>query len=100
MKKSQTLKFAQLKIRLKKLPKKLAEKAFLSFLGLFILSVVFGGFIFYSYGVAPEEEILDTGKTGLQFKSDLYDQVLEIWDDDEQSFEKTDTKQYPNLFVR
>jgi len=100
MKKLKIIKFEELKTIVKKLPKKLAEKAFLSFLGLFILSIIFGMIIFYKYGIEPEETISETSKVGLQFKSDLYQQVLEIWQDNEQRFEKTDTKQYPNLFVR
>ncbi|MCP6718440.1 MAG: hypothetical protein KJI70_02790 [Patescibacteria group bacterium] len=100
MKKLKIIRFEELKAIIKKLPKKLAEKAFLSFLGLFILSMIFGMLIFYRYRVEPEETIPETSKVGLQFKSDLYQQVLEIWQNTEQKFEKTDTKQYPNLFVR
>ena len=100
MKKLKIIKFEELKTIVKKLPKKLAEKAFLSFLGLFILSVIFGILIFYRYGIEPEETIPETSKVGLQFKSDLYQQVLEIWQNTEEQFKKTDTKQYPNLFVR
>ena len=100
MKKLKIIKFEELKTIVKKLPKKLAEKAFLSFLGLFILSVIFGMLIFYKYRVEPEGTIPETDKIGLQFRSGLYQQVLEIWQSTEQNFEKTDTKQYPNLFVR
>jgi len=100
MKKLKIIKFEELKTIVKKLPKKLAEKAFLSFLGLFMLSIIFGGLVFYNYGIQPKEPILENSKIGLQFKSDLYQQVLEIWQNTEQDFEETNTKQYPNLFVR
>lgn len=100
MKKSKTIKFKEIKIFLKKLPKKLAKKAFFTFLGLFLLSLIFSGFVFYSYSIVPKKKILESAKTGLEFKSEIYQEILQIWQNKEEQFEQTDVKQYPDLFVR
>lgn len=100
MKKSKTIKFKEIKIFLKKLPKKLAEKAFFTFLGLFLLSLIFSSLIFYSYSIVPKKKILESVKTGLEFKSETYQEILQVWQNREEQLEQTDTKQYPDLFVR
>jgi len=100
MKTPRTIKLKQIKIFIKKLPKKLAEKAFLTFLGLFVLSLIFGGFIFYKYSINPQSESVEGRKIGLKFKSEIYQKILQVWQNNEEQFEKTDAKQYPNLFVR
>jgi len=100
MKKSKTIKLKKIKVFIKKLPKKMAEKAFSTFLGLFLLSLIFSSFIFYNYSIVPKKKILESTKTGLEFKSETYQEILQIWQNKEEQFEQTDTKQYPNLFVR
>ncbi len=100
MKKPKTIKFKEIKVFLKKLPKKLAKKAFFTFLGLFLLSLIFSSLIFYNYSVVPKKKILESTKTGLEFKSETYQEILQIWQNREKQFEQADTKQYPDLFVR
>lgn len=100
MKKLKVVKLKQIKVFIKKLPKKLAEKAFLTFLGLFMLSLIFGGLIFYKYSILPQPEPVEEGEVGLKFKSELYQKILEIWQNKEGRFEKTAAKQYLNLFIR
>ncbi len=100
MKKSKTIKFKEIKVFLKKLPKKLAKKAFFTFLGLFLLSLIFSSLVFYNYSVVPKKKILESTKTELKFKSETYQEVLQTWQNREEQFEQTDVKQYPDLFVR
>ena len=100
MKKLKAVKSKQIKSFIKKLPKKLAEKAFLTFLGLFVLSLIFGGLIFYKYSIIPQPEPIEEGEAGLRFKSELYQEILEVWQNKEELFEKTIIKQYLNLFIR
>jgi len=100
MKKSKTIKFKEIKVFLKKLPKKLAKKAFFTFLGLFLLSLIFSSLVFYNYSVVPKKKILESTKTGLEFKSETYQEILQIWQNREKQFGQADTKQYPDLFVR
>lgn len=100
MKKLKVVKLKQIKVFIKKLPKKLAEKAFLTFLGLFVLSLIFGGFIFYRYSILPQPKPVERGEVGLKFKLELYQKILEIWQNKEERFEKTAAKQYLNIFTR
>jgi len=100
MTRQKIIKLKQLKAFIKKLPKKLAEKAFLTFLGLFVLSLIFSGYIFYKYSINPQSELVENGKIGLKFKSETYQKILQVWQNNEEQFEKTDTKQYFNLFIR
>ncbi|XOB41268.1 MAG: hypothetical protein ACKKMW_00755 [Candidatus Nealsonbacteria bacterium] len=100
MKIPKTIKAKQIKVFIKKLPKKLAEKAFLTFLGLFVLSLIFGILIFYKYSVIPQSESVEGAKVGLKFKSDMYQKILETWQDREERFEETATKQYLDIFAR
>jgi len=94
-------KWCLVKAFVKKLPKKLAEKAFLTFLGLFVLSLIFGGLIFYKYSINPlKTEPIEDIKIGLKFKSETYQKILQVWQNNEEQFEKIDTKQYFNLFIR
>jgi len=100
MTKQKIIKSKQIKVFVKKLPKKLAEKAFLTFLGLFVLSLIFGSFIFYKYSINQKTELIENGKIGLKFKSETYQKILQIWKNNEEQFEKIDSKQYFNLFIR
>lgn len=100
MTKQKIIELKQIKAFIKKLPKKLAEKAFLTFLGLFVLSLIFGGYIFYKYSINPQVESIENGKIGLKFKSETYQKILQVWQNNEEEFEKTDIKQYFNLFIR
>ena len=100
MKKPRTIKFKKIKIFLKKMPRRLAGKAFFTFLGLFLLSLIFGGLVFYNYSVVPKKKIMESTKTGLEFKSETYQEILQIWQNKEKQFKQADVRQYPNLFVR
>jgi len=100
MTKQKIIKLKQVEVFIKKLPKKLAEKAFLTFLGLFVLSLIFGSFIFYKYSIVQQTESIEVEKIGLKFKSETYEKVLQAWQNNEEQFKKTDVKQYFNLFIR
>ena len=100
MTKQKIIKLKRIKDFVKKLPKRLAEKAFSTFLGLFVLSLIFGSFIFYKYSVDQKTELIEDGKIELKFKSETYQKILQAWKNNEEQFEKIDTKQYYNLFIR
>ncbi len=100
MTKQKIIKLKKIKIFIKKLSKKLAKKAFLTFLGLFALSLIFGSFIFYRYSVMPQSEAVEDVKVELKFKSETYQKILQAWQNNEEQFEKTDDKQYFNFFIR
>ncbi len=93
------IKFKRIEIFFKKLPRALAENAFLAFLGLVILSLILGAIYFYycrnSAGVAVE-----IGKEEKPFGLDekAQQRVLEEWQRQNQRFLETDLKKYPDPF--
>lgn len=83
---------------LKKLPKVLGEKAFLTYLGLLVLALILGGFIFYQYNILAKKTEVQVTEKLLGFEKEVYDKVLKIWQEKEENFEGADFKEYPNLF--
>jgi len=92
------LKIEKIKDFFKKLPLALAEKAFLSFLGLFLLGSIFGGFIFYKYSVLANKAEPQTVETQLQFREKTYQEILKIWQEKEERTETAESKEYKNPF--
>ena len=76
----------------------LAEKAFTAFVGLFVLSSVLGAFIFNQYASFIEDAEPQTIER-FEFKSQTYQDIIKIWEEQEKTFKETDSKQYPNFFV-
>ncbi len=90
--------FKKLNTFLKKLPLILARNAFLTFLGLFLISLILGGIVFYSYYKSVKKPVSSIpGKQSL-FKSQTYQEVLKIWEKKEERLKETEYKEYPNLF--
>ena len=97
------VKIPRLKIKetrqfLKKLPRTLGEKSFLTFLGLLLISLIFSGFIFYKYSFLAEKEKLEVLEKPLKFNEKVYQDVLKIWQEKEKKFEETNFKKYPDPF--
>jgi cbb3-type cytochrome oxidase subunit 3 len=83
---------------LKRLLFTMAEKAFLTFLGLFVIALIFGAIIYYQYNILAKEEEAPTIKEPLQFQEKTYQNVSRIWQKREKNFEEADQKEYPNPF--
>jgi predicted neutral ceramidase superfamily lipid hydrolase len=83
---------------LKKLPRILAEQAFISFLVLLLLALILGGLIFYKYSILVQKEKLEVPEGPIQFKEKTYQEVLKIWQEREKKFEEANSKQYLNPF--
>jgi len=92
------LKFKKIEVFFKKLPKILAERAFLTYLGLLVLALILGGFIFYRYSILAKKTESPIGEKPLHFEKELYNKVLEIWVKREERFEEADSKKYPDPF--
>jgi hypothetical protein len=99
MLKIKAIRLKNIKVSLGKLPKMLAKKAFLVFLGLFILSLTFGVFIFYEYRTKIREGLPEAAEKQLKFRTEIYNNILEIWQKREKIFKQTSSKSYPNPFV-
>lgn len=83
----------------KKLPFILGKNAFLSFLGLFILAILFASFIFYTNYIAIKNIESDIIQQEFKFESESYQEILQIWQERENRLKETDFKSYPNPFV-
>jgi len=83
---------------LKKLPRILGERAFLTFWGLVILALIFGAIVFYKYNFLTKKSEPQIPESSLKFKEKIYEDVLKIWQEKEERFEGADLKEYPNPF--
>ena len=82
----------------KKLPRVLGERAFLTFLGLLVIALMSGGFIFYKYSILAAKTEPQVIKKPLQFKEKTYQEVLKVWQEKGKRFKEADFKEYPNPF--
>jgi len=84
--------------KIKKLPRILGERAFLTFLGLFFISLILGFFIFYKYNILARKTELKTTEKPLQFDEKTFQEVLKFWQEKGKRFQEADFKKYPNPF--
>ena len=91
-------KIKEIKQFLKKLPRTLGKRSFLTFLGLLLISLIFSGFIFYKYSFLAEKEKLEVLEKPLKFNEKVYQDVLKIWQEKEKKFGETNFKKYPDPF--
>lgn len=92
------IKLNKIKDKLKKLPRNLTERAFLTFLGLLFFGLIIGGIVFYNYVILVQKSEPEIGEKLLQFKEKNYDNALRVWQEREERFKETDLKQYSNPF--
>lgn len=98
MKFPRRIKLNKIKTFLKNLPKKLSENSFSTFLGLVILSLILGFFIFYQYGILAKIKIPEATEKPLQFKTKTYQTILNEWQKRNEKFLEIDLKEYPDPF--
>jgi len=89
----------KIKSFLKKIPVFLGENAFLIFLGLLLLSLGSGGIVFFRYYTLSEKEVPQIINGQLQFDNKTCQELLEIWEERGQDFEKTTLKEYISPFM-
>ena len=82
----------------KKLPQVLAERAFLTFLFLFLIVLIIGGIVFYKYDVLAKKAEPQILEKPLQFQEKTYQSVLRVWQEKEKRFNEADFQEYPNPF--
>ena len=90
--------FERIKNLLKNLPRKAAEKSFITFLILLFLILVFCGFLFYKYSFLAEKTTPEIFGKQLKIKEKEYGEVLEVWAEHQKRIEEIRTKTYPDLF--
>ena len=92
--------FKNIKIKkIKKLPRALAEKAFLTFLGLLLVSAVLGAAIFYQYYISIQGApgIID-GEYILKFDEGVYQNILNEWKERNEKISQLNQKEYLSPF--
>ena len=92
------IKFKKIKDFLKKLPKTLGERAFLTFLALLLIALILGGLIFYKYSILTGKEEPTISEKPPQFEEKTYQTVLKTWQEKEKRFQEASTKEYPDPF--
>jgi hypothetical protein len=80
------------------LPRKIAENAFIGFLVLFLIALIFSGLLFYKYYFLVERAEVSQPEELIQLKEKTIEQVLQAWQTRERRFIQADSKQYPNPF--
>ena len=80
------------------LPRFLVEKSFLTFLFLLAIFLLLSGFVFFKYSVLADKQALKVSDKSLIFESQLYENILQIWQERKEKFETADKKEYQNLF--
>lgn len=83
----------------KELPVKIAEKAFKSFLILFLLALIIGGIMFYKYSFTTERKEPQANFQQINFKEKSFKDILEIWEQRKKDFEQADTQNFQDLFA-
>lgn len=94
------IKLIKIKDLLVKLPRILGEKAFLTFLGLLIIFLIFGAFLFYKYIFLVERIQPEAVDSYLQFDENLFQKISKKFNERERNFKITETKEYPDPFIR
>jgi len=84
---------------LEKLSLSITQHAFLACLFLFLLSLIFGGFLFYKYSISAQKVEPEALDKSVLLKEEAYQEVLEIWQAHERISQEADFKEYPNPFL-
>ncbi len=96
-----------MRIRLNKIKKFLGELAliiakhtFLSCLFLFLLALIFGGFLLYEYIIKTQRAVPEITEKPFLLEEKTYQEVLETWQVQEKKFREANSKKYSNPFEK
>lgn len=81
-----------------RLPQTLAEKSFLSFLFLFMISLIFGVIVFYRHESSIKKASPKILEKTLQIEEKSYQEVLRVWEEKKERLNEIDSREYSNLF--
>lgn len=84
---------------IKKIPWVLGLNAFWIIIFLVFIEIAVGEFLFYKYVFLVEKDELKTVDYNLKFKNNIYQSVLEKWQEKDQKFEDYKIEQYSNPFI-
>ena len=80
------------------LSRNLTEHTFFTFLALLLIVLTLGGFLFYKYSVLVQTIEPEIKQEPIQFQENLYQKILEEWQDRKARFEEAESKYYLNPF--
>lgn len=92
------IKIKKIKNFLQKLPRKLALRAFSTFFGLLVFSLILGAIIFYKYVILIKQKEIELSEEVLRFEEKTYQEVLSNLEEKEKRFKDTDSKEYLDIF--
>jgi hypothetical protein len=84
----------------KKIPKKLAVYAFLTFLGILLIFSIISVFIFYQNVTLAQRKEIEVSESPLVFEKNIYQQVLDVWEQKEKRFNELDSEEHLNIFIK
>jgi len=76
----------------------LAGHPLFAFVTIFLIVLALGGGLFYKYGVLAERAEPKAGEGIIQFRADLYQQILKDWQERQERFQSAGSQQYLNPF--
>ena len=82
----------------KEIPYVLGTYAFISFLVFVVISIVFGFFMFYKYGILAKNYIPKKVKPATEINKGLYHKILDKLDKRQKVFNNIGTKNYKDPF--
>ena len=90
----------KIKDKLNKWLRVLAGNTFLTFLALFIISLIIGALIFVRCSILIEMPAENIGEDKIfKFESKTYQKILQEWQLKNERFSKINKKKYPNPFL-
>lgn len=78
----------------------LGKQAFLSFLVILFLEILFAATLFYQFSLTAKNFQPAIFVTPLQFDEELVEKILREWTEQQKIFEETEKKQYQDIFLR
>jgi hypothetical protein len=76
-----------------------AGKAFLISLLSVFLAITAGAVLFYNFIILPSQKEPIASNTSARLESEVYQEILNVWEEMEESFEKADLKNYLDFFT-
>jgi len=94
------IKFGKIKLSISKFPRKMAERAFITFLGFLVLFLIFGAILFYKYVFLAQNAEPDILDESVKFNEKLFQEISQGLTERDENFKSADSKQYPDPFLR
>lgn len=75
-----------------------ASHLFFALLFLIFLSLILGASVFYKYSILSQKIEPESVVGAIKFRTDIYQKILDEWQNREEEFKAAKTRQYPDPF--